>query len=278
VVGLAEIQPRIKVSKSEYMKEVRKFREYKRLIGRPVVPGKVGVLWSRWGRALSLWHWTKRPEYLEEARRLRSEIARLKREERGARAIFRKKIVHPYWRIDVAYQFEEETTKPPYRFYLEVRKYVYTLHPERYAVWNEKTMEYEIRPDVLKEFEGELRLILFATSRLSRVKKDGGIAHLAWVEALIERKVYPFPNVEIAAVDESEVEGKLDEQNYYFRVDETGAAPKAEYGTREVAEWLRSLYEWIGRMHRAGRIRYPEAFINAIKRTSLDDYVKRFRE
>jgi len=277
VVDVAVVgETRITVSRYEYMREVRQFREFKRLVGRPVIRGRQGILWTEWGRAMRLWQLTREVRWLEEVRRLRRRISEIIRREREARAIFRRKIIRPFWRIDVAYQFEEERDVPPYRFYLEVRKYVYTKTPEKYATWNERKLEYEIKPDVLEEFEGELRLILFASSLLSRVRKDGSIAHLPWIEAIINLRKFPFPNVEIAPVDESEVETPLDDQKYYFRVDETGEIPKREYDTKQIKGWLEELYRWVERRHKEGAIRYPKAFINAIKRTSLDDFIRRF--
>jgi len=256
------------------MREVRRFREFKRLIGRPVVPGKVGVLWSQLGRAMALWRWRRETRYLELIRETMRKIDRVRKEEREARAIFARKIVRPYWRIDVAYQFQETRHAPPYHFYAEFRKYVYTQRPEKYADWDEKTQQFKIKPDVLSHFEGELRLIMFASSVMVRKRRDGSIAHGVWVEELLKRKKLPFPNVEIEAVDETEVEHPLDGEHYYVRFEEeVPEPPKGEYGDREVASWLRIYKAWLSEMHRRGIIRRPDLLEKTIKQTSLEKFV-----
>lgn len=271
------VEPGITVSVSEYMREVRRFREFKRLVGHPVVPRKVGILWSAWGRAMSLWRWTREPRYLEEARRLRARIRRVEREWLEARMYFKRKIKKPFWRIDVAYQFEKETREPPYRFFCEFRKYLYTKKPEAYAEWEPITKEYRLRPEFEAQAEGELRLIMFASSLLSRVRKDLTVAHVGWVEVLTKIKVFPFPNIEIAPVSKAEVDASLDTEQYYVRFEETGVI-KGEYTTTEVLGWLRHYRRWLERATEARIIRRPKAWERMVRQTSLDEFVERIRE
>jgi len=258
------VEPKIKVSVSEYMREVRQFRTIKE---------RRRKLWSEAMRNLSLWRWRREPVYLEEYRRIRREISRLNREERELRAYFRRKIVMPYWRIDVAYQFQKTTVEPPYHFYAEFRKFVYTRKPDRYAIFNERVGEYT---DPKPFMEEELRLIMFASSLISRVRKDGTVAHGAWLDALKDMRVHPFPNFEIEAVDESEVDAPLDIQQYYVRIEEEGEVH--EYGTREVEGWLRIYRRWLQEMARRGIIRKPERYDRAIRQTGIDEFIRRLRE
>ena len=259
-----DLEPRIIVPESEWRSEI----------------GRIGALVAqqhrlrrRAMRQLALWRWRRETRYLEEYRRLRAEESRLHREELELRKILRRKVVAPYWRIDVAYQFQKTTLEPPYHFYAEFRKYVYTRHPERYAVWNERVMEFT---DPQPFMEEELRLIMFASSLISRVRKDGSIAHGTWLEALREIKVPPFPNFEVEVVDEKEVKAPLDTEQYYVRIEELGREP-SEYDTDDVEGWLREYRDWLREMARRGIIRYPERYDRAIRQTSIDEFVEKFR-
>ena len=265
VRGVVEaLEPKIIVSEREWRSEI----------------GRIGALVAqqrrlrrRAMRQLALWRWRRDPRYIEEYRRLRAEESRLHRKELEQRKILRKKVVAPYWRIDVAYQFQKTTREPPYHFYAEFRKYVYTRHPERYAVWNERVMEFT---DPQPFMEEELRLIMFASSLISRVRKDGSIAHGTWLEALREIKVPPFPNFEVEVVDEKEVKAPLDTEQYYVRIEELGREP-SEYDTDDVEGWLREYRDWLREMARRGIIRYPERYDRAIRQTSIDEFVEKFR-
>ena len=259
-----DLEPRIIVPESEWRSEI----------------GRIGALVAqqrrirrRAMRPLALWRWRRDPRYIEEYRRLRAEESRLHRQELELRKILRRKVVAPYWRIDVAYQFQKTTREPPYHFQAEFRKYVYTRHPERYAVWNERVMEFT---DPQPFMEEELRLIMFASSLISRVRKDGTIAHGAWLEALREIKVPPFPNFEVEVVDEKEVKAPLDTEQYYVRIEELGREP-SEYDTDDVEGWLREYRDWLREMARRGIIRYPERYDRAIRQTSIDEFVEKFR-
>jgi len=265
VRGVVEaLEPKITVPMSEYMREVRKFRTIKE---------RRGKLWREAMRNLSFWRWRRDPSYLEAYRRVRREISRLNREERELRRYFRRKIVRPYWRIDVAYQFQKTTIEPPYHFYAEFRKFVYTRNPEKYAIWNERLMEFT---DPQSFMEEELRVIMFASSLLSRVRKDGTIAHGAWLEGIYDLRQIPFPNFECQPVDESEIDAPLDTQQYYVRIEKEGET--YEYGTSEVEEWLRIYRRWLQEMAGRGIIRHPERYDRAIRQTGIDEFVKRFRE
>ena len=258
------LEPKIIVSEREWRSEV----------------GRIGALVAqqrrirkRAMRPLALWRWRREPRYLEEYRRLRAEEKRLRREELELRAVLRRKVIAPYWRIDVAYQFQKTTREPPYHFYAEFRKFVYTRKPDRYAIFNERVGEYT---DPKPFMEEELRLIMFASSLISRVRKDGTVAHGAWLDALKDMRVHPFPNFEIEAVDESEVDAPLDIQQYYVRIEEEGEVH--EYGTREVEGWLRIYRRWLQEMVRRGIIRKPERYDRAIRQTGIDEFIRRLRE
>ena len=259
------LEPKIIVSEREWRSEI----------------GRIGALVAqqhrirrRAMRPLALWRWRREPRYLEEYRRLRAEEKRLRREELELRAILKRKVIAPYWRIDVAYQFQETTEEPPYHFYAEFRKYVYTREPDKYAIFNERTGEYT---DPKPFMEEELRLIMFASSLLSRITKDDRIAHGAWLEALRKMKVLPFPNFEAQVVDEKEIDAPLDTEQYYVRIEEMGRERPAEYDTEDVLSWLRVYHEWLREMARRGIIRYPERYDRAIRQTSIDEFVERFR-
>ena len=258
------LEPKITVSKSEYFSEMRRFRTIKERRKR---------LWREAMRNLSFWRWRREPAYLEEYRRIRREISRLNREERELRAHFRRKIIRPYWIVECSYQFQKTIREPPYHFYAEFRKYVYTQNPDRYAIFNERTGAYT---DPRPFMEEELRAIMFASSLISRVKKDGTIAHGSWLEALRNIKVLPFPNFRAQAVDESEVDAPLDTEQYYVRIEEEGETH--EYGTADVEGWLRTYRRWLQEMAKRKIIRYPERYDRAIRQTSIDEFVRKFRE
>ncbi|MEM2385464.1 MAG: hypothetical protein QXO67_00635, partial [Candidatus Bathyarchaeia archaeon] len=200
------------------------------------------------------------------------------------------------WRVEVAYQFKEERARPPYYFYLECRKIVFTRHPNMYAVWNPEEMAYT---DPLPWLEGELRLVLFASSIISRVSKGGIIAHSEWLEALLKRKVFPFPNFECKAIDESElfysrpdgatIKASLDYQYYYFRVTDLKKDYEYDNWNRYVDQklesrgvgvlyWLRAYERWLRMKVQEGRVRYPELYTRAIKQTTLEEFVSRAEE
>jgi len=265
VKGVVEaLEPKIIVSEREWRSEI----------------GRIGALVAqqrrirrRAMRPLALWRWRREPRYLEEYRRLRAEEKKLRRKELELRAVLRRKVIAPYWRIDVAYQFQKTTREPPYHFYAEFRKYVYTREPDKYAIFNEKVGEYT---DPRPFMEEELRVIMFASSLLSRLRKDGSIAHGSWLEALKEMKVLPFPNFEVQVVDEKEVDAPLDTEQYYVRFEELGREP-SEYGTADVEAWLRTYRRWLQEMARRKVIKYPERYDRAIRQTSIDEFVERFR-
>ena len=257
------LEPKIIVSEREWRSEI----------------GRIGALVAQQHRIrrramspLALWRWHREPRYLEEYRRLRDEEKRLRRKELELRAILKRKVIAPYWRIDVAYQFQKTTREPPYHFYAEFRKYVYTREPDKYAIFNERTGEYT---DPKPFMEEELRIVMFASSLISRVKKDGTIAHGSWLAALKEIKVLPFPNFEIEVVDEKEVKAPLDTEQYYVRIEEEGEVH--EYGTSDVESWLRTYHRWLQEMARRKIIRYPERYDRAIRQTGIDEFVEKFR-
>lgn len=257
------LEPKIIVSEKEWRSEV----------------GRIGALVARQHRIrrqamrpLALWRWHRELKYLEEYRRLRDEEKRLRRKELELRAVLKRKVIAPYWRIDVAYQFQKTTREPPYHFLAEFRVYVYTREPDKYAVFNERVGEYT---DPKPFMEEELRVIMFASSLLTRVRKDGTIAHGSWLEALRKMKVLPFPNFEIEVVDEKEIDAPLDTLQYYVRFEELDRGK--EYGTAQVEAWLRKYREWLREMARRRIIRYPERYDRAIRQTSIDEFVERFR-
>jgi len=254
-------EPRIIVSETEWRKEIGK-------IGAVVRERKKAE--REWGRYASLWRWRRRREDYE---RLVAAIRRrweLIREERALRRILARKVRWPYWRVGVAYMFRKETKIPPYIFYAEFRKTVYTRHPEKYAEYDPKTHEWISPKPWLEE---ELREIMFASSVISRVRRDGTIAHGEWIDALSKIKVFPFPDFECSAIDEKEVEAPLDEQQYYVRIQKS-EKEVYEYHTKDVEEWLRAYRRWLATMHEAGVIRYPEAYRRKIRQTSIDEFVE----
>ncbi len=262
-VGLPE--PKITVSLSEYMSEVRYFRTLRDERRR---------LYRLWGRYASLWRWYRRPEDLARLREVISKIFANRRKEREAREVFRRKIKAPYWRIGVAYMFRKETKRPPYLFYAEFRKTVYTRKPEKYAVWNPSTREFDKPKPWLEE---ELREIMFASSLISRRTKSGEIAHGEWIEALSKLKVYPFPDFEAAAIDKREVEAPLDTEQYYVRI-QKGTKEVYEYRTEEVEGWLRTYRLWLMEAAKRGYIRYPDRWRRVVRQTSLDDFARWWEE
>jgi hypothetical protein len=272
-------EPKIKVSQAEYNREVRQIQEYERLIGRPVIKGERGILWSDLGRAMAYWRWRRQPVYLEQIRATWARIKKLQKELHEARIRLGKKVVSPYWRIDVAYQFQKTTHEPPYHFYAEFRKYLFTRTPENYADWDEATGEFKLKPDVQRDFEFELKQIMFATSLMSRVTKTGEVAHASWVEALLKMKSFPFPNIEIAPVPQEEVTAKEDVQQYYVRFEEeVTEPPKGEYGTAEVSTWLRRYTDWLEKQVKTGQIKHPEAYLESMKQRTLDQYVEEVKK
>jgi hypothetical protein len=273
------VEPGVTVSVSEYFRELRRFREFKRLVGRPVVPGKVGVLWSAWGRAMALWYWRREPRYLEEVRALAKRVRDVQKEWMEARRYFKRKIRVPFWRIDVAYQFQKTTHVPPYHFYCEFRKYLFTKTPDKYCYFDEKTGEYKLLPEFQREAEGDLRQIMYASSIISRVRKDLTVAHADWVEALLEIKSFPFPNIEIAPVPKEEVTAPLDTQQYYVRFEEAVREPaKGEYETKEVMSWLAHYRRWLAEATARGIVKFPAAYTRGLRQTSLEDFIRRVKE
>jgi len=253
-------EPIITVPISEYMREVRYFRSLRE---------RRRKLYREWGRYASLWRWRRRPEDYERlVATIRAIWANI-REERAARAVFRRKVKMPYWRVGVAYMFRKETKVPPYIFYAEFRKTVYTRHPEKYAEMDPKTFEW-VKPKPW--LEEELREIMFASSLLA----GRAHRHAEWLEALRPLKVLPFPDLEVSAIDESEVEAPLDVQQYYVRIQKS-AKEVYEYGTAEVEGWLRAYRGWVREMAARGLIRYPEAFMKAVRQTSIDEFMERVK-
>jgi hypothetical protein len=256
-MGLPE--PKLIVSRSEYMSELGK------------ISGKIrrrSKLYSDWGRYASLWRWRRRPEDLERLRAAIRAIWDSIRDERAERAVLARKVVKPYWRIGVAYMFRKETREPPYIFYAEFRKTVYTRTPEKYAILDPKTKEFTKPQPWLEE---ELREVMFASSLISRRTKRGEIAHGEWIEALMKIKVPPFPDFECSAVDEREVTAPLDTEQYYVRIQKS-KAEIYEYGTREVEGWLRTYRGWLREMAAKGILRYPERYARTIRQTRLEDF------
>jgi len=256
--------PKIIVSRREWRREI----------------GTIGafVRWRRyhqrlWGRYAALWRWRRRREDYE---RLVYHIRRrwhYIRRERELRRVLARKVIIPYWRVGVAYMFEKEIRRPPYYFYAEFRKFVFTRTPEKYAIYDERVGEFTRPKPWLEE---ELREIMFASSLLSRRTKAGAIAHAEWVEALVDMKVFPFPDFECSAIDEKEVEAPLDTQQYYVRIQKT-KAEIYEYKTAEVEAWLRSYRRWIRDMAERRLIRYPERYMRTVRQTTLDDFVRWWR-
>jgi disulfide oxidoreductase YuzD len=284
---MATPEPKIVVPRWEYERELAELQDKAR---------RREKLYREWGRAASLYRWYRRPEDVERIRRVIAEIVKVRREEVQERRRLARKVVLPYWRIEVAYQFKEERARPPYYFYLECRKIVFTRNPELYAKWNPLEMAYT---DPLPWLEGELRLVLFASSLISRVTKRGWLAHVEWLEALLKRKVFPFPNFECKAIDESELvyvrpdgaamPASLDRQYYYFRVtdlkkdyeyDNWNRYVNGKLDTRGVGVlyWLRSYETWLRSRAREGKITYPEAYTRTVKQTSIEDFVRKAKE
>jgi len=259
-----DVEPKIIVPINEYEREVEEIKAIKE---------KRKKLWSEAMRNLSFWRWRREPRYLDEYRRIRRRISRLNREESELREFLRRKVIKPYWIVECSYQFQKTTREPPYHFYAEFRKFVYTREPEKYAIWSKKEMKFTDPQPFLEE---ELRVVMFASSIMSRKRDDGTIAHGEWLEALKDIKVLPFPNFRAQAVDESEVDAPLDTQQYYVRIEEEGFVH--EYKTDDVEYWLRKYREWLYKMYRMGIIRDPEKFDRAVRRTSIDEFVRRFRE
>ena len=280
---MAEYKPKIAVPRWEYDRELAELQDKTR---------RREKLYREWGRAAALYRWYRRPEDVERIRRVIAEITRVRREELEERRRLATKVVMPYWRVEVAYQFKEEKVRPPYYFYLECRKIVFTRHPELYAKWNRYEMAFT---DPLPWLEGELRLVLFASSLISRVTRTGWLAHVEWLEALMKRKVFPFPNFECKAIDESELvytrpdgattAASLDYQYYYFRV--TDLKKDYEYDNWNryvngkldargvgVLYWLRHYEAWL----RERRVRRPEAYTRVVKQTSIEDFVRKAKE
>jgi hypothetical protein len=216
---------------------------------------------------------------LEEIRALWERIRRVQKEWMDARRYFKRKIRVPFWRIDVAYQFQKTTHVPPYHFYCEFRKYLFTKTPDKYCYFDEKTGEYKLLPEFQREAEGDLRQIMFASSIISRVRKDLRVAHADWVEALLEIKVFPFPNIEIAPVPKEEVTAPLDQQQYYVRFEEAvREPPKGEYETREVMSWLAHYRRWLAEATARGIVWSPAAWTRGLRQTSLEDFIRRVKE
>ena len=243
------------------MREVRYFRTLK---------DRLSKLFSDWGRYASLWRWRRRPEDLERLRATIDRIWAVKREERTARALFRRKVVKPYWRVGVAYMFRKETKEPPYLFYAEFRKTVYTRTPEKYAEMDPKTLEWTKPKPWLEE---ELREIMFASSYKARRTTTGEIAHGEWLEALSKIKVFPFPDFECSAVDPREIDAPLDTQQYYVRIQKS-EKEVYEYWTRDVEGWLRDYRGWVREMAAKGLIKHPEGYMRAVRQTTIDEFVE----
>jgi hypothetical protein len=280
---MATPEPKIVVPRWEYERELAELQDKAR---------RREKLYREWGRAASLYRWYRRPEDVERIRRVIAEIVKVRREELEERRRLARKVVLPYWRVEVAYQFKEERARPPYYFYLECRKIVFTRNPELYAAWDPDEKAFT---DPLPWLEGELRLVLFASSLLSRVTKRGWLAHVEWLEALMKRKVFPFPNFECKAIDETELvyvrpdgvpmKASLDYQYYYFRV--TDLKKDYEYDNWNryvngkldargvgVLYWLREYENWL----RRGKVKRPEAYTRAVKQTSIEDFIRKARE
>jgi len=257
-------EPIITVSRSEY------FRELGRISGKV---RRLRKLYSEWGRYASLWRWRRRVEDLESLRAVMRRIAPLRRELGAERLALGRKLIRAYWRVGLAYMFAETRLKPPYHFYAEFRITIFTQHPELYAIWDEREKQYK---NPKPELEEEMREILFASSVLARRRKDGTVAHVAWLEALWERRVLPFPDFECVPVDEREVEKPLDTKHYYVRFEE--ARKRVEYGTADVESWLRAYREWVREMQRAGIIRHPRAYMRAVRQTSIEDFLGMIRK
>jgi len=256
-------EPKIVVPISEYMREVRRFRTLRE---------KRRKLYSLWGRYASLWRWYRRREDYERLVATIRAIWRNIREEREARVVFRRKVRLPYWRIEVAYMFRKSLPerRPPYLFYAEFRKTVFTRHPDRYAEFDPKTLKY-IKPKPW--MEEELREIMFATSVIARRRVDGTVAHADWLEELYKIRVFPFPDFGAYAIDEEEIEAPLDTQQYYVRI-QKGVKEFYEYKTEEVREWLKSYRDWVRKMHEEKLIKYPELYMRKIRQTTIDEFVE----
>jgi len=226
-----------------------------------------------WGRYAALWRWRRRREDYE---RMIYHIRRrwyYIRRERELRRVLERKVIRPFWRVGVAYMFQKEIKEPPYYFYAEFRKFVFTRTPEKYAIFDERVGEFTRPKPWLEE---ELREIMFASSLLSRRTKRGTIAHGDWVEALWEIRVFPFPDFECSSVDEKEVTAPLDTQQYYVRIQKS-KAEIYEYDTAEVEGWLRSYRRWLREMAERRLIRYPERYARTVRQTTLEDFVEWWR-
>ncbi len=266
---MAVPEPKITVSISDYYRELRYFRTLR---------DRLRKLYSEWGRLASLWRWRRRPEDYEKLVATIRSIMAVRREEREARAVFRRKVKMPYWRVGVAYMFRKEVKQPPYLFYAEFRKTVYTRNPEKYAEMDPRTMEWTKPKPWLEE---ELREIMFASSVLARRTKTGAVAHGEWLDAMLPLKVLPFPDFECSAIDEREVEAPLDTETYYVRI-QKGEKEVYEYGTAEVEGWLKAYRRWVRTMAeeraRAGIVRYPEryaeAYIRNVRQRTLEEFVE----
>lgn len=258
---MAEAEPKIIVSTAEYMREVRYFRTLRE---------RRRKLYSEWGRYASLWRWRRRPEDLMRLRAVIGAVWANIREEREHRRLFRRKVRMPYWRIGVAYMFRKEVRTPPYLFYAEFRKTVYTRHPEKYAEMDPKTLEW-VKPKPW--LEEELREIMFASSVLARRTKTDSIAHAEWMEALSKIKVFPFPDFEASAISKEEVEAPLDTQVYYVRI-QKGTKEVKEYNTADVEGWLRAYRDWIREKVAEGSIRHPIGYMKAVRQTTIDEYAE----
>ena len=249
---MAEAPPVIIVSISEYMREVRAFRTFKERLRR---------LYRLWGHYASRWRWYRRREDYEALVRTISEIARVRREEREAREFFRRKVRKPYWRVQLMRMYEAKDKRKTPLFYAEYRVYVFTRHPEKYAIWSEKEMEYVAPQPELEEDLNELEYV---------ISKAAYRKHIRWA-----RKVRKLPaDFEAIAVDESEVEWPLDEKRYYVRIiDEDGV--EHTYEDKDVKEWLKAYRtEWIPSAVRRGEIKYPERYIKAVRQTTLEEWAE----
>jgi len=245
-------------------------REWRREIGTIGAMVRWRHYWQRqWGRFAALWRWRRRREDYE---RLVYAVRRrwyYIRRERELRRVLARKVIRPYWRIGVAYMFEKDIPRPrPYYFYAEFRKYVFTRTPEKYAIYDERVGEFTRPKPWLEE---ELREIMAASSFIARRTRAGTIAHGEWVEALLDIKVYPFPDFEASAIEKEKVEAPLDTQQYYVRIQKT-KAEVYEYKTEEVKAWLRAYRRWVRAM-----ARYPEAYLRAVRQTTLEDFVEWWR-
>jgi hypothetical protein len=258
-------EPKIIVSKTEYLREARRIGGLRR----------IARFYRRRYTGYRLAYYVyRREKYWITAQRYREKWDRVKKELADEIERFNRKVVMPYWRLDLMRQIRE-IQKPGMRtpkFMIEERCYVFTRKPEEYNVM---------------QFEEELNLIEFVMSWIA------GRRHDVWCNSVYYHAVdfsreHSVVGFEELAVDEYTVSAvETDRFCYYVEITK-GTGEVKVYRDSEVKRWIQyfrvSFMEWCKMMwerlseEERSRLREQNIFshvdlynyyVNFIRRTNI---------